>query len=183
METPNNYPILPDQTPSNRNFLSPLNFKFMIKKTPYVNFFVQRVKIPGVSMGSLPRIPNPLVNIPVPSDHLTFGQLDISFKLDEDMQDYYEIFNWIIALGKPRSFQQYAQIEKVPKWTGQGIYSDLSVMVLDNLKTPKYEFVFKDAFPTDIGDINFNTTDLDVQYMESSASFAYTYFELNKIPT
>ena len=37
-----------DQTPSNRNFLSPLNFKFTIKKAPHVNFFIQKVNVPQI---------------------------------------------------------------------------------------------------------------------------------------
>ena len=39
-----------DNTPSNKNFLSPLNFKFTIKKAPHVNFFIQKVNIPDLGL-------------------------------------------------------------------------------------------------------------------------------------
>jgi hypothetical protein len=41
-----------DNTPENKNFLSPLNFRFQIKKAPHVNFFVQSVNIPAISSTS-----------------------------------------------------------------------------------------------------------------------------------
>ena len=52
-----------DNTPSNKNFLSPLNFKFAIKRSPHVNFFIQKVNIPDIKLN--PTVyPNPMVNIP-----------------------------------------------------------------------------------------------------------------------
>ena len=35
-----------DSNPANKNFLSPLNFSFRIKKAPYTNFFIQKVNVP-----------------------------------------------------------------------------------------------------------------------------------------
>ena len=67
-----------DNTPSNKNFLSPLNFKFQIKKAPHVNFFIQKVNIPDVKLIS-PEYPNPFVNAPIPGEHLTYGILEITF--------------------------------------------------------------------------------------------------------
>ena len=47
-----------NNTPENKNFLSPLNFRFQIKKAPNVNFFIQKVNIPQIE---LPQVdtPNP----------------------------------------------------------------------------------------------------------------------------
>jgi hypothetical protein len=38
-----------DDNPANRNFLSPINFKFRIKKAPNLNFFVQKISVPATS--------------------------------------------------------------------------------------------------------------------------------------
>ena len=38
-----------DKTPTNKNFLSPLNFQFQLKRAPYLNFFIQSINIPGVN--------------------------------------------------------------------------------------------------------------------------------------
>ena len=123
-----------DQTPSNRNFLSPLNFKFTIKKAPHVNFFIQKVNVPEINLKP-PISTNPFVNIPYPGDHIDYSTLNITFKVDEDLQNYLEVHNWIKALGKPRDFSEYKEIQDKKSWTGDGIYSDISVMVLDRKST------------------------------------------------
>ena len=169
-----------DNTPENKNFLSPLNFRFQIKKAPHVNFFVQKVNIPDIAIRS-PTSPNPFVNIPYPGDHMEFGALNITFKVDEDLQNYLEIHNWIRALGKPEDFAGYADIAAKPSWTGDGIYSDISVLVLASTKTPNYEVAYADAFPISLTGITFNTTDPNVNYIEASATFKYTYFTITKI--
>ena len=169
-----------DNTPTNKNFLSPLNFKFQIKKAPSVNFFIQKVNIPDIKLIS-PEYPNPFVNAPIPGEHLTYGILDITFKVDEDLQNYLEIHNWIKALGKPQNYDQYKNIQNKKPGTGDGIYSDISLMILSSTKMANYEIVFMDAFPVNISSVVFNTTDNDVNYIESSASFRYTLFDVNKV--
>ena len=169
-----------DQTPSNRNFLSPLNFKFTIKKAPHVNFFIQKVNVPEINLKP-PISTNPFVNIPYPGDHIDYSTLNITFKVDEDLQNYLEVHNWIKALGKPRDFSEYKEIEEKKSWTGDGIYSDISVMVLSSTKMANYEVVYIDAHPISLSGIVFNTTDPDVNYIEASATFKYTYYDISKI--
>ena len=169
-----------DNTPTNKNFLSPLNFRFQIKKAPHVNFFIQRVNIPSIALRS-PDTPNPFVKIPYPGEHLDFGELRISFKVDEDFQNYLEIHNWLKALGKPEEFEQYKTISEIPSYTGEGIYSDISLIALSSAKMPNFDITFTDAFPTSLSDLNFNTTDSDVNYIEASATFKYTYYSIVKL--
>mgnify|MGYP003333254521 CR=1 FL=1 len=166
-----------DNTPSNKNFLSPLGFKFTIKKAPHVNFFIQKVNIPQIVLNS-PEPNNPFVKTPIPGEHLLYGELNISFKVDEDLQNYLEIHNWIKALGKPIDFSGYKELQDKPSYTGDGIYSDISLMVLSSTKMANYEIVYTDAFPISISDITFNTIENNVNFIEASAKFKYTYYEI-----
>lgn len=169
-----------DNTPENKNFLSPLNFKFQIKKAPHVNFFLQKTNIPQIALTPV-NTPNPFVNVPYPGEHLTYDPLDITFKIDEDLQNYLEIHNWIRSLGKPENFDEYKTIQDKKSWTGDGIYSDISLMILSSTKSPNYEIVFTDSHPVSLTAVTFNTTDPDVRYLEATASFRYTYFSIQKI--
>lgn len=169
-----------DNTPSNRNFLSPLNFKFTIKKAPHVNFFIQKVNIPQIDLKP-PIVPNQFVIVPVPGDHIDYSTLNITFKVDEDLKNYLEIHNWIKELGKPKDFEGYKAISERKDWTGEGIYSDISVMILSSTKMANYEVVYVDSHPVQLSGLTFNTTDSDVNYMEASAVFRYTYYDINKI--
>ena len=169
-----------DNTPANKNFLSPLGFKFQIKKAPHVNFFIQQVNIPSILLQS-PEKGNPFVNIPFPGEHLKFGELKIAFKVDEDLKNYLEIHNWIRALGKPESYEQYRTIQNQPVVSGDGIYSDISLAILSSSKMPNYEIVFVDSYPVTLSDLNFTTVDSDVNYVTASASFKYTYYTIANI--
>ena len=170
-----------DNTPQNRNFLSPLNFKFSIKKAPNVNFFIQKVMIPQISLNPTPEYSNPMIRIPLPGEFVKFAPLSISFRVDEDLTNYLEIFNWITSLGDYTRDGKYKSLQDSPLYTGDGIMSDLSLMVLSSTKMPNYEIVFIDAFPTELTALTLTTTDTDVNYVEATAEFRYTYFDISKV--
>lgn len=167
-------------TPTNKNFLSPLGFKFQIKKAPHVNFFIQEVSIPGISLEAV-NYPNPFVNIPIGGDHINFDSLRINFKIDEDLTNYIEIHNWITAIGKPQNFEQFREIEQKPRYSGDGIYSDVSLISTTSSMVPNFEFVFADAHPVSLSGIQFNSTDEDVNYVSATADFKYSYYTISKI--
>lgn len=167
-----------EDTPLNRNYLSPLNFKFSVKKLPHVNFFLQKVNIPSLNITPT-AMPNPFVSIPYSGDHIQYGTLSISFKVDEQLKNYQEILGWMEGLGFPKSYQQYADLENKNK-TMEGLVSDVSIIATDSAKNPKFEFIFIDAFPIYLSDMNFDTTAPDVNYLTVSANFKYTYFEISR---
>lgn len=169
-----------ENTPENKNFLSPLNFKFTLKRAPHVNFFLQKVNIPAITLKNVV-YPNPMVNIPIHGDHIDYSTLDITFKVDEDLQNYLEIHNWIKALGKPVDFEGINKLLKEPEYTQEGLYSDISIMVLSSTKMANFEVVFTDCHPINLSAISFNTVDSDVNYIEASATFKYVYYDINKI--
>ena len=169
-----------ENTPQNKNFLSPLNFKFSIKRAPNVNFFIQKVNIPSISLPSM-EIPTMFNPIPVPYTHMEYGELGLTFKVDEDFQNYMEIHNWIRALGFPESFEERTAISKNPEYTGTGLYSDISLIVLNSARKPNYEFVFRSAFPTELSSVDFDTSDQDIDYVSASVTFKYMLFDIEKI--
>lgn len=168
-----------DNTPTNKNFLSPLNFKFQIKKTPHTNFFIQKVNIPSINLPDI-MTPTPFIDLPIPGDHLKYGEMNITFAVDEDLTNYMEINNWIVSIAQESSFDKYHEISNQPIYSGNGIYSDISLFVLNSTKLPNYEITFIDAYPKALGDLVFNTTDGDVNYIQVSATFKYTRYEINK---
>lgn len=174
--------------PSNKNFLSPLGFTFTIKKTPNVNYFVQSAQLPNISLGQVD-IQTPFVKLPVPGDHMDFSPLTISFRVDEDMENYNELYTWITSLGFPDNFGQYNSIaNRTSRFggtqdgaTGNGIYSDASLIILNSARAPVKEFNFKNLFPITLSDLSFDTRNTDVDYIDASVTFAYQSFTLNSI--
>jgi hypothetical protein len=61
---------------SNRNYLSPVGFKFSITKTPKVDFFSNSAEIPGINLGVAIQ-PTYLKDIPIPGDKLTYDDFSL----------------------------------------------------------------------------------------------------------
>ena len=102
---------------ANRNFLSPIGFKFHITKTPKVNFFSNSARIPEITLGTASQ-PNYLKNIDIPGDKLEFGDFSLRFLVDEELENYMAIHNWLTGLGfqKPhRNIKPLPPIIKVVK--------------------------------------------------------------------
>jgi len=170
-----------ENIPENKNFLSPLNFKLVLKRAPHMNFFLQEVILPQISINPTPVYSNILINIPIHGEHVTFSPLSLKFKVDEDLQNYLEIFNWIKALGDYGRDGDYEALQNAPPGSGKGLYSDISLIVLSSTKMPNYDIAFIDAFPTTLSAMTFNTTNTDVKYLEARVEFRYTIYTITKI--
>jgi len=169
-----------DETPDNVNFLSPLLFKFQIKKTPNLNFYVQNVNIPGVHLPPA-ETPNPFVKIPYPGDHIQYDDIMINFKVDENFTNWLEIYNWIKALGFPKNFGQHAAIELPSVPLGEGKTSDISLIVLNSQRVPTFDVTFIDAFPISLSSLIFDVSREDLNYIDAAATFRFTSYEFNNI--
>ena len=169
-----------ENTPENKNFMTPFNWKFYIKRSPHLNFFAQEIPLPDLT---LPRVnvPTPHLVLPKPGDHLTFDSVRITFKVDEDLQNYLEIFRWMIALGKPYSYDQYAEISSKGIYSGAGVYSDITLMILNSNRRLNYEVVFEDAWPTKLGGVTFNTTSEDATFLQATVDFEYKLYTINSV--
>lgn len=170
-------------TPTNRNFLSPLNFRLVLQKAPLLNFFLQSASIPGLSFAGNVTMPTPLLDIPVPGERLVYMPLTVSFMVDEDMTNYMEIYNWMISLAAKdlQPFAQYQAETSIQYDVNSRDRSDIKLMILTSSKNPNIEVNFTDAFPIQLGDLNFSTTSTGVNYIESSVTFHYIKYTINMI--
>ena len=170
-----------DKNPGNVNLTAPQGYRFQIKKLPNVNYFLQTVDIPEITMP--PSIQsNPFADIQWPGNKLTFGDLNITFKVDEDLNNYRELFNWMMGIGFPENTEEYGVLARKPAHSGEGVFSDASLIATTMLKNPNIEYIFQDAWPSYLGSIAFSTTSDDVNYLTCKATFKYTLFKVSLLP-
>lgn len=172
-----NPPSLIASQPSNINFLSPLGFRFTLKRSPHTNFFVTNANIPSLSLGTA-NMPSPFKNIPFPGDKPSFTDFALTFKVDENMTNYLEIYNWLLKIGFPENFDQYASVRNAGSTTGQGIQSDATLTILNSAMNPTVEVKFENMYPIDLTELRFNTQDTTLNYIEATATFKFTYMRL-----
>ena len=167
----------------NRNFLSPVGFKFSLKRAPGVAFFCNQANIPSLDLG-IAEQPTWLKNIDVPGDKIQFGDLTLRFLVDEDLVNYMELQRWIRGLGYPEDMDEFRKIEGEAVMpgnfgnAGDQIYSDGTLQILSSNLVPAFQVVFTDLFPYTLSTVTFDATDTDIEYFTADVSFKYTIYNL-----
>jgi len=169
-----------DNQPSNKSFLSPIGFKFVLNKLPHVTYFCTSAEIPDISMGQIDTVENTFIKLPVPGDKLQFGLLNIRFRVDEDLKNFQEIYDWLIGLGYPDNFEQRANISRGIQNIGE-VYSDGSLVVTTASYKPNVEIKFVDMYPVSLSAVPFNIEATDIDYVQADVNFAYRKYELTTI--
>ena len=167
----------------NRNFLSPVGFKFSLKRAPGVAFFCNQANIPSMDLG-IAEQPTYLKNIDVPGDKIQFGDLTLRFLVDEDLVNYMELQRWIRGLGYPEDMDEFRKLEGEAVLpgnfgnAGDDIFSDGTLQILSSNLVPAFQVVFTDLFPYTLSTVTFDATDTDIEYFTADVSFKYTIYNL-----
>ena len=164
----------------NRNFLSGVAFKFNLTKFPKVDFFSNSAIIPLLNL-ELARQPSYLKNIDVPGERLTYGDFTLRFMVDENMENYLAVYNWLTGLGFPESGKQFKEI--ITDSDGQRDmkepFCDGTLRILNSNYREVAKVKFQDLFPVSLTSLDFDATATDVQYFTAEATFKYTIYNLS----
>jgi hypothetical protein len=178
--------------PTVLDYASPVQFRFKCSKLPKVEFFCQTANIPGIGLGQVD-VETPLKSIPFPGDKVTYQDLAISFLVDENLNNYKEIHDWIIGLGAPQNHTQFSTLRDTgtDRFPGQttnspnnntipdgGTYSDATLTVLNSKNIAVTEIRFHNIFPTSLGALSYDVQASDVNYLSVGVDFSYMYYEI-----
>ena len=185
--------------PDKLDYASPTQFRFGIHQLPKVEFFTVSVNLPGIS-ASIAILPTPLKDIPTMGEKLTYENLSITFIVDEYLENYTSLHNWMTGIGFPKSRSQFSTFRDVTSNTpdsqkgvstdigdvkqstpDKAMYSDAFIMILSNKNNPIVEVNFQDMFPISLSALNFTQTATDVEYITATAEFAYQIYEIKTL--
>ena len=170
----------------NRNYLAPTGFQFNISRAPKVTYFGNQVNIPSLTLG-IANQPSYLKDIPRPGEKIDFEDLTLTFLVDEDLTNYMEIQNWIRGIGFPESLDQIYDFQqddtltvmnKALKNQGINLYSDGSLLILNNVNLPKFKVTFDGMFPYFLSTLTFDATQSDLEYFTAQVSFKYNIYNI-----
>ena len=123
----------------------------------------------------------PFSPINIQGDTLFYEDLTIRFLVDEDLEAYTEIFNWITALTAPKAFSQYKterDTNKVLRRSTGNLFSSAELIILNNNMNPNKEVIFDDVFPVSLSSIEFDSgSTLDT--LSATVTFKYTTYSIN----
>jgi hypothetical protein len=187
-----------NRQPTKFDYASATQFKFQLSKLPKVEYFTTACNIPGISLTATVQ-PTPLADIPLPGDTLSFGDLEITFLVDENLENYREIHGWMYGIGFPKSRTQFGSLIKAnadrfptqgkeSKATDAGkvkygatplgpLFSDATLSVLSSKNNANIEVRFNDVFPSSLSALQFDQQADDVNYLTATVSFKYKLYE------
>lgn len=155
-----------------QNYFNAKNFDFTIKRLPNVEFFVQSVNIPGLNIDTTVQA-TPFAQINRPGNRLNYDELIVSVIVDENLNVYKEIHNWLTGMAPPINFSQYQELEEAG-----GTFSDASLIALNSKGNAFIEFRFSNLFPVSISPIRMTTINSSAEYVTTDIGFRYTSFEI-----
>lgn len=159
------------------NLLQSIDFSFSIRRLPQTNYFIQRANIPGLQLGEVIQ-PNRFGgNIFHHGDKLTHEEFNVTFKVDEGMENWFEIYAWMVGLAAPHAAEQYTNLQN----SQEGLYSDATLIIMSSQKNPLHQFTFKNLFPKMLTGIDLDATQTSMAYMNATATFQFDYFDYKKI--
>ena len=171
----------------NRNFLQPQGFRFQVARAPKVTFFGNSVNIPGIQLRTTIQTTPGLKDIDLPGEVIDFEDLTLRFLVDEDLQNYQEIQNWIRGLGFPESLQEIYDLQDQKVGTVRdgvtktmNLYSDGTLTILDAMQHENFKVKFQDLFPYSLSTIQFDATLSDTEYFTAEVSFKYLNYTIVK---
>ena len=184
--------------PTKLDLASPTQFKFQILKLPKVEYFCTAVNLPGLSLNTVQQ-PTPLADIPLPGEKLSFGDLEMTFMVDENLENYQEISGWLFGLGFPKSRTQFANLVEAAKdrfptngkdsqTTDAGkvkygaqpigpVFSDATLNILSSKNRANIEVRFNNVFPVSLSGLQFTQQATDVDYLSATVPFQYKLYE------
>lgn len=172
------------RNPTNPNPLQPNKFSLSFTRTPNVQFFCQTVSVPGISLSEIPQN-TPFVDVYVPGEKAIYDLLTVTFIVDEDMESWREIHDWIRAMTFPHDFEEYQNLANLgrnasARTTNKPQYSDATLNILSSNNVNNYQFKFHDCFPTSLSNFVMSTTDSPDTIITADVTFRYSYYDIVK---
>ena len=92
--------------------------------------------------------------------------------IDEELQNWLEIYEWIKAITFPETTEQYRH---------ENVYSDGILTILTSNKNVQYVAKFTNLFPVDLTDIEMSSDVADAEVVAADATFAYSTYKVERI--
>lgn len=117
--------------------------------------------IPGVSVGEVPTSYRNRSGF-VPGNKLEYPSLSIRFDIDENLESYRAINDWIVHNGHERDVK----------------YHDIIITIVDSTLRPTLSFRYVSAFPTTLDGFEVNNRNSSIEFAQTGATFRYDYYTI-----
>ena len=133
-------------------------------------------------------------------DRLTYDNITIEFIVDEYLENYRSLHEWMTAIGFPKDRKQFSDFranksntpsstqgvsqdigDVQPSTAANALFSDAYLTLLSNKNNPILEVNFHNCYPVALGGLTYSQQETDVEYMTTSATFSYQIYEFSEL--
>ena len=178
-------------------------FKVYIPIFPLVEWFVVSCNVPGVTMGQ-GVVATPLIDMPVVGEKLTYDNFSMTFIVDEKLENFMELHNWLVNMAPPENMEQFMAITsdyvlntgkttsfyppdnqdsqtRTGNTSDRQLYCDIQLFILSSKNNPVATITMRDAFPTSISSLDYSQQETDTSYVQCNVTFAYPFYTLKAV--
>ena len=138
-------------------------------------YFCQSANLPGIGFGVAEQ-PTTLGHpVKVPTGAFRFDDLDLTFRVDENLTNWLELHNWIKTTGNYTDDANTLPYERKT--------SDATLLITNSVYKPKIKIHFKQVFPQFLSGINFAVNTPTATEALASVKFAHTGYTVERLET
>jgi len=160
---------------NNLNYLQPNAFKLTIDHKHFQNleFFCQTVVHPSMSSNPVEMPYKRITSVPFTGDKLTFSELTAMIIVDENLNAYTEMYNWLQRTIEQEDTTAINRTSSKPP-----TYADITLSILSSHNNKVRQIRYIDSMPVSLGDMQLESTSGDLSFITFPATFRFSYFEL-----
>lgn len=150
------------------NYNAAIQTSFMLEIPQFkeLNYFIQTAEVPGLTMAG---VDAPFKNFQgsVPSNRIDFDQLNLTFLVDEEWENWYSIVQWMKRIRR----NDRPILDDM---------SDLTLHLTNSNKNLNKQIVFRGAYPVLLGTLPLESAVVDTNPLVCSLAFRYQEYEMKK---
>lgn len=183
-------PVQDTQTgQKNYNGMQPNNYRISFGYRKELPIWAQRLVIPGVAGNSPIEQSTPMRSILHPGHGVTLNGLSISFIVDEDMNNWLSLFQWIMECHMASS---EADINDLLYRDQQGTKllqshrdivgsTDATILCLTNKKNPMMKVTLGKMFPVALSDVELLSTSGGADQRTATVDFKFNHIKFESL--
>jgi len=129
------------------------------EKFANTEFFVTSFSLPSLNLGET-QVNYKNATGYAPGETLTFDSLSMRLAIDEGMESYSELLNWMV--------RNETTLE----------VNDMIISILGNTSNSNKQIQFSNVFPVSVSGVEFSTQATDVEYLQTDITFRYDRFTI-----
>ena len=172
-----------DTAPCNTDLLQVTKYILTFPRITSTVFFCQSVNIPGITSGT-PVQNTPFKDLNIPGDKLLYDDFQMEFLIDEELQSWTSIYDWMRGIAFPHEFAEYKNLNHQTRYSENAPYpqyADAELKLLSTTNQPLVSFKFHDCFPIALSGFKMDIRLSADNVLTAISTFKYKTLSISRI--